>query len=459
MSENVIHKKAIVLGAGVSGLCCTHRLMEQHGAEEVVCLEKASRAGGYIQSENIEGYICDEGPNGFLDKEPRMLEWIESLGISDELIRANEASAHRFLLLNGLLQEIQPPPAFLKTPVLSLKGRMRLLKEPLIRKRTDEAPESIWDFAARRIGPEAADTLVSAMVLGVYGGDAKKLSLTHCFPRMAEMEREYGSLMKAMKAKAKEVGNGGGPAGPGGTLTTFKTGIGRLTERAAEVVAPCLQLDTTVKSISKNPDGAFLVETNSQHFTTDSLVCALPAHASVDLFNEFAPDLSEAVATIRNEPIAVICTGHDKKLVGHDLEGFGYLVPPNQNRDVLGCIWTSSLYDDFAPDGKVYLRTMIGGAIHPEYVDQSDEELMKIMRKEVLFTLGILTDSEFVKIYRHPRGIPQYGLNHGEVLRAIATAEAEHPGLCFTGNSYHGISMNDCVKHAFDVTDKSKASV
>ncbi|MFP6581413.1 MAG: protoporphyrinogen oxidase [Candidatus Hydrogenedentota bacterium] len=455
MSESPIHKKTIVIGAGVSGLCCTHRLMEQHGADAVVCLEKASRAGGYIQSENIDGYICDEGPNGFLDKEPRMLEWIESLGISGELIRANEASARRFLLLNGKLQEIKPPPAFLSSPVLSLKGRMRLLKEPLIRKRTDEAPESIWDFAARRIGPEAADTLVSAMVLGVYGGDAKKLSLTHCFPRMAEMEREYGSLIKAMRAKAKEGRNGGGPAGPGGTLTTFKTGIGRLTERAAEVIASSLKLDTTVKSISKNGDGTFAIETDSQRYTTDSLVCALPAHASVDLFSEFAPDLSKAVATIRNEPIAVICTGHDRKEVGHDLEGFGYLVPPNQKRDVLGCIWTSSLYDDFAPDGRVYLRTMVGGAIHPEYVDQSDDELLKIMHKEVFFTLGMLTDPEFVKIYRHPRGIPQFGLNHGEVLDVIAATESEHPGLRFTGNSYHGISMNDSVKHAFEVTEES----
>lgn len=454
MSEDVLHKKAVVIGAGVSGLCCTHRLMDAWGADQVVCLEKSSRAGGYIQSENIDGYICDEGPNGFLDKEPAMLKWIESLGISDELIQANEASARRFLFLKGRLVEIKPPPGFLLSPALSIPGRLRLLREPFVPKRTDDSPESVWHFAARRIGPEAADNLVSAMVLGVYGGNAKLLSLSHCFPRMAEMEREHGSLIKAMKAKAKEGSGQGGPAGPGGVLTTFQSGIGRLTERAAEVVESCLHLNTSITGISKSEDGGFIVATESATYSAEKLICSVPAHVAAELLRDVAPELGGALLSIRSEPIAVVCTGHDAADVGHDMQGFGYLVPPNQGRDVLGCIWTSSVFDGFAPEGNVYLRTMIGGAIHPEYVEQSDNQLMDYMRKDVFSTMGISTEPEFVKIFRHPHGIPQYGLNHGEVLSAIEEAESEHTGLHLAGNSYHGISMNDCVKQAYVLTER-----
>lgn len=447
-------KKVIVVGGGISGLCCTERLAGKLGADEVLCLEAGSRAGGYIQSEVIDGYICDEGPNGFLDKEPATLEWIEELGISDELIQANEASARRYLLLKNRLVEMKPPPGFLLSPALSIPGRLRLMMEPLIRQRKDDAPESIWDFAARRIGAEAADNLVSAMVLGVYGGDAKKLSLTHCFPRMAEMEREHGSLIKAMMAKKKEAGARGGPAGPGGTLTTFKGGIGRLTERAAEVVSDSLKLNSPVHRLSTDEDRRFQIDTEEATYSAETLICALPAKASCKLFADFDATLAKRFEMVGSEPIAVICTGHKREDVEHSLDGFGFLVPPNQGKDVLGCIWTSSVFDGFAPDGHVYLRTMVGGAIHPEYVEQSDDELLGYVRKDVFGLLGIKTDPTFTKIYRHPGGIPQYGLQHGELLTTLKNAEAQHPRLHFTGNSYHGISMNDCVKHACEVSER-----
>ena len=458
MTADVTEKQVIVIGAGISGLCCTHRLIDSLGAEHVLCLEAGSRAGGHIQSETTDGFICDEGPNGFLDKEPATLAWIESLGISDELIQANESAAKRFLMLRDQLVEIKPPPGFLLSPALSIRGRLRLLREPFIPRRYGDTPESVWDFAARRIGAEAADNLVSAMVLGVYGGDAKKLSLAHCFPRMAEMEREHGSLIKAMRASRRSNSSGssqGGPAGPGGTLTTFRSGIGRLTDRAAEVVGDSLRLNVPVTAISKSDDGRFNVVTNDgASYVSDRLICAVPAHVAVGLFAVFAPALSVSLSRVQTEPIAVVCTGHDRETVPHSMDGFGFLVPPNQGKDVLGCIWTSSVFDDFAPDDRVYLRTMIGGAIHPEYVEQSDEALLEYVRNDVFPQMGIETDPEFVKIYRHARGIPQYGLDHGEVLEAVSKAEAAHPGLHFTGNSFYGISMNDCVKHAFEVTER-----
>lgn len=455
MESDSGHKKAIVIGAGVAGLCCTHRLMRAFGPEHVLCIEKAPRAGGYIQSETIDGYVCDWGPNGFLDKEPATLEWIDELGITDELIQADAASARRFLLINGKLKEMKPPPGFLLTDILSIPGRLRLLCEPFIAQRTSPDPESIWNFASRRIGREAADTLVSAMVLGVYGGNAKELSLRHAFPRMAEMEAEHGSLIKAMKAKAREArANGtkqsGGPAGPGGTLTTFRTGIGRLTQRAAELVEPSLALDLTIARLTKTTNGIFHIETDEHHenLTADHVILALPAHASGPLLQHIAPDLADAIANVPTQPIAVICTGHDRADVPHDTRGFGFLVPPNQHRDVLGCIWSSSVFPGCAPEGKVFLRTMIGGALHPHYVTQSDDELLTHVREDVFRTLGITAPPEFIKIYRHRKGIPQYALRHHKVLDAVAKAESAHPGLHFTGNSYHGISMNDAIKHA-----------
>jgi len=455
------HKKVLVLGAGISGLCTAHRLVRSGMSGDVLVLDAAREAGGYIQSDRVDGYLCDRGPNGFLSKEPLTLEWIEELGLTGELVPANEASAHRFLLLNDRLVEIQPPPAFLFSSLLTLKGKLRLALEPLVPAKRDDTTESVWDFAARRIGAEAADTLVSAMVLGVFGGDAHALSLAHCFPRMAEMELKHGGLFKAMLAKKKEAkasgASAGGPMGPGGVLTTFKEGMGLLTRTAAENLSGSIQLEAQIERISYAEEQFVVSCTNGTHYTADCLVSALPAHAVGEIEWDLEGSVVEAAAKISCSPIAVVCTAFDRKDVPHDCNGFGYLVPPNQEKSVLGCIWTSSVFPGFAPEGKVFLRTMIGGALHPEYVGESDEALLAKVDRDVHRVLGITSEPEMTRIYRHRHGIPQYSLEHGEVLEAFGQFEFDNPGLYFTGNSLRGISMNDCVVDAYKTAERSHA--
>ena len=449
----------VVIGGGISGLCLAHRLVRAHGLDDLVVLEASDYAGGHVRTEEVDGYLLDRGPNGFLDREPLMLEWVEELGLTDELVQANEASARRFLLLKDRLAELVGPPAFLFSRVLSPMGRARLLREPMVRAKRDGAPESIWDFAARRIGPEAADTLVSAMVLGVYGGDAKKLSLEHCFPRMAAMEREHGGLFRAMLAKRKEGAGRGSAMGPGGTLTTFNGGIGTLVKQAAEALGDCVRCNACVRFIERDDKGFRVQLEGGETLDSERVVLALPAFAAAELTSAFDKTLSEALASIDYAPIAVVCTGYDKADVGHALDGFGYLVPPNQGKGVLGCIWTSSVFPQTVPKGKVLLRTMIGGALGPGALSESDEQLLDRIRRDVHSFLGISSEPELLRIYRHKRGIPQYGLNHGEVLQEIEAAQARHPGLYLTGNAYRGISMNDCVVEAYNLAGRIHESV
>ena len=399
------------------------------------------------------------GPNGFLDKEPKTLEWIDELGLTDQLVRANEASAHRFVCINDQLVELKPPPAFLTSPVMSPAGKLRLLMEPLIGPKTDHTPESVWHFAARRIGKQAADNLVSAMVLGVYGGDAKQLSLAHAFPRMAEMEREHGGLFKAMIAKKKEAKKngttGGSPMGPGGTLTTFKNGIGSFTHAAYEKVRDSVSLNKALKNVSKTDNGFQVDCEDGTAIQTDAVVCAIPPHAIRSRFDTISPNIHTAAAKVHCAPVAVVCTGYDRDQVDHDLNGFGFLVPPNQNKPVMGCIWATSVFDDVAPDGAVMLRSMIGGVLRPELVSGSDEDLVGHIEQEIHPLMGITTPPKFVQIFRHANGIPQYNLNHQEILDTITTVENQAPGLYFTGNWLRGISMNDCVVDGYAVSARA----
>jgi len=450
-----IHKKVAVIGAGITGLCCAHQLTKSLGADQVCVLEASNKAGGYIQTDTIDGYQCDLGPNGFLDKEPKTLEWIEELGLTDQLVRANDASAHRFVMLKNKLVELKPPPAFLTSPVMSIGGKLRLMMEPLVRAKKDDSPESVWEFAARRIGRQAADNLVSAMVLGVYGGDAKKLSLRHAFPRMAEMEKEHGGLFKAMKAKKREHQyDVGTPQGPAGTLTTFRGGIGAFTTAAWDGVEKSVMLRKNVVDVTRTDDLYQLRCEGGTVIHAESVICAIPPHAIDSQFDSLDTAISSAASKVDCAPIVVVCTGYFRRDVGHSLNGFGYLVPPNQKKNVMGCIWASSVFDNTVPAGKVMLRTMMGGAIQPNLIYDSDETLLGHIQREIHPLLSITEPPDFIRIYRHPHGIPQYNLNHQAVLDQMDGVEKKLPGIFFTGNWLRGISMNDCVVDGYAVSAK-----
>lgn len=428
----------------MTGLCAAHHLSKAFGTDSVLLIEGSDYVGGHTRTDQIDGFSCDWGPNGFLNREPLTLEWVDELGLTPELVLANEAAAHRFILKNDQLIEILGPPKFLLQPLLSVKGRARLLCEPMIRAKRDDAPESVWDFAARRIGREAADMMVGPMVSGIFAGDAHALSLAHCFPRMAAMERDYGTLFNALMAK-RRVDKEASAMGPKGVLTSFAGGIGHLAQVATAKLGNRVRSGNRVTRLTK-PNGTFRIET-SAGLTVDaaSVVVAVPAFAAAELTGELDPALSKTLRNIAYADCVVICTGYRKSHVSRDVNGFGFLVPRNQNKRLLGCLWTSSIFPKQAPDDWVLLRTIYGGYNDPDVVRLDDAQLLEHVRREVDPLLGISSKPEFVRIFRHFKGIPQYLLSHGTYLNEIEAAESRFPGLVMAGNAYRGVGLNDCV--------------
>ena len=224
-----------IVGGGIAGLTTAYYLSRQ--GREVVVFEREAAAGGLTQSDQLQGYTIDRGPNGFLTNVPETLALAESLGLADELATASELAQHRFLYQNGALQALPTSPmAFVRTRLVSAKAKARLLFEPFAPKRPAGIDETVYEFARRRVGEEFATVFMRAMVLGITAGDAKAISLAALFPRMRQLEDHYGSLSQALLATVLKRRKGtGGPAGPGGRLTSFKHGgIARLTHALAE---------------------------------------------------------------------------------------------------------------------------------------------------------------------------------------------------------------------------------
>jgi oxygen-dependent protoporphyrinogen oxidase len=476
-------KRVVVVGGGIAGLTTALHLIDR-GADvadglEVTVLEAAPRVGGNIRTDRQDGWTIEQGPNGYLDNVPATRQLVRRLGLEDRLQPANERAAKRYLYRHGRMHLLPTGPVrFLASPVLSKRGRLRVLMEPFANRAPHGADETIFEFASRRIGHEAASTLIDAMVSGVFAGDINRLSLSSTFPKMAEMEARHGGLVKAMLARMRErkaakrrvaelkrkgedvedLTSPGGPAGPGGTLTSLDDGLDLLVTTLHEVLGDRIHLATKVEQVQRLSvkDSAHWRVTlgSGEDVPADALVLAVPAPYATPLFAGVDRDLHAATAELQSASLAVVALGFAEDSIGGPPEGFGFLVPRGEGPRILGCLWDSSLFPGRAPKGSVLMRLMIGGAHDPEAVTLDDDSLVQTVRADLATTMGVTALPVTTRIYRHHVGIGQYTVGHDGRLGRIHARLDELGHLWVAGSSYYGVSMNACIEKAGTQSDE-----
>ena len=467
-------KNIIIIGGGISGLATAWLLRAKAQASgkelEITLLEKEERPGGKIRSIKADGYTCEWGPNGFLDSKPQTLDLCRALGVDGNLHRSNDNARKRFIYSGGELHQLPDGgPTFLTSRLISWPGKLRLALEPtpFIASAPVGVDETLADFGRRRLGGEALDKLIAPMVSGIFAGDPETMSLESCFPRIAELEREYGGLIRAMimlsKKKKKDIADGkvvSSAAGPGGVLTSFREGIQYLSDALATSLDGVVQTGITVTSVQRGAGGVYQVtSSDGACLEADQVIMASPAFAAAEMLATLDNDISAVLRQIPYASMTVVCFGYRREQIKRSLDGFGYLIPKKEGRSTLGTLWDSSMFENRAAENNVLLRSMMGGACFPEYVNLSDDEVVARVRQDLQMTMGIDVAPEFVRIFRHPQAIPQYTVGHGERLQKLAYLLKSHQGLILTGNSYRGIGLNDCVAAAEQAADEALAIV
>jgi len=429
--------KINIVGAGISGLATAQAVLARKPDAEITVFEADQRIGGKVWTESsTRGYLCEGGVNGFLDKIPRTLELCRQTGVSP--LPADAAAQKRYVYSRGELHKLpEKPPEFLRSRLLSVRGRLRVIYET-IAGGTDNPDETLAQFGTRRLGREAFERLIDPMASGVFAGDAAKLSLKSCFPRINEIEQE------------RREGNKNTPGpGPGGRLTSFANGMSALTDKLADQLGSRIRIATPVRDISRNGNRYLLQLDNGAEDESDILILAAPAHAQARMLQNLNPGLSGLLDEIPYPALSVVCFGYRKQDVGQVLDGFGFLVPSRERRAVLGTIIDSNVFPGRAPDDSVLLRSMVGGARTPERALLPDDQLIGKVQSDLKDMLGVNAELDFIRIFRHRRAIPQYIVGHAARLEAIDEQLQRHPGLILTGNAFRGVSLNDCVVNAW----------
>ncbi len=447
-----ISKHIVVVGAGISGLCTAYWLKKR--GFNVTVFEADSEPGGTMKTIRRGGWLIETGPNSALETTPLLRELFDQLEITDQRLYADDAASKRFIVRNSMLNVLPMGlGSFLSTRLWSVGGKLRLLKEPFIKKALKE--ESIAEFVTRRLGKEFLDYAINPFVAGVYAGSPEKLSVRFAFPKLYALEANYGGLMKGTiksrreRKKRKEI------AKDRARLFSFSNGMQTLPNRLAEALGDSLRLSTQVEHIipmraGRYPKYTISITNNSIRTSVDAdaVVLSTPAYAASNIIRPIDPEMASMLDAIYYPPVAEIFLGFKHDQIRRRLDGFGFLVPEVEKKNILGCIWSSSLFPDRAPTGYVALTSFVGGSRQPGLVDSTDAKLMEIVMDDLRSLMGIDGMPALVKIVRWKSAIPQYNVGYGMTIKAIERFEQNYRGTFLCSNYRGGIAVGDCVMNA-----------
>jgi oxygen-dependent protoporphyrinogen oxidase len=454
----------VIIGGGITGLAAAYTLATRiHSAGGVLSctlIEGSGRLGGKILTEHSEGFVIEGGPESFLAQKPWGTELCGRLGLADSLIGTNPQHRKTFVWLGGRLHKLPEGlvmgiPAklgpFLRTTLLSWPAKLRLGAEFFLPPNAHTRDESLGAFFRRRLGQEALDHIVEPLLTGIYTGDADQLSLLATFPRFRDMEQEHGSLLKALWHAKRKTDNTGVAATP---FITLRQGLGHLVLTLENSLkGTTLLTGTRVRELRRQNEQRYVIVMDDHSIVADAVIMTTPAYDAAELLTPLDPVLGEHLAGIVYAGSVTISLGFRKTDLRHDLDGYGFVVPRVEHRQLTASTWTSSKWDHRAPQDSVLLRCYLGGVGREDVLTRTDQELINIARDELRLILGIHRAPVIARVYRWPRGMPQYQLGHLDRLAAITERLGRLPGMFLAGAGYRGVGIPDCIRDGIAAAD------
>jgi oxygen-dependent protoporphyrinogen oxidase len=484
----------VIIGGGISGLSAAFYLGRQ--AREAgqplryTLVERDARFGGKLVTDTIGEFVVEGGPDSILTQKPWGVQLARDLGLGDQLIGINDLPRKVYFLAGGrprpmpdgmmLIVPTRLGP-FLRSPLLSPLGKLRMLLDLVIPARQGDADETLADFIRRRFGEEALLRLAEPLLAGIHNSESERQSLLATFPRLREIERLHGSLIRGMRAAGRRGDGVAGrrgdgarddasitrspahpltPSLPSSPFVTLKGGIATLADALVRALDGRLIGGVGVAALDYDPAASrpYRVRLeDGELLEADAVILTAPAFSAADLVEPFQPQLAAGLRQIRYVTTASVSLAYAKREIGEPLDGYGLVIPRTERRRINAVTISSSKFAHRAPDDGVLLRVFVGGSRNPEVAELEDAPLLDLARAELRDILGVRAAPLWSRIYRWPRSNPQYDVGH---LSRIDALEALCPaGLHLCGSAYRGVGIPDCARQGREAAEKALAAV
>jgi oxygen-dependent protoporphyrinogen oxidase len=467
-------KRVAIIGGGTAGLAAAYELEKQRKAGAAVeweLFEASGRLGGLLSTTRVETpsgrFVMEDGPDGWVTDKPWARELAEELGLGADVIACNEERRRTMVLVGGKL-ETMPQRMRMMVPedlgalegssLFSDEARAAYAREfasaEALKASAPGKDESVASFVERHFGREVLEKIGAPLLGGVFGGDAYKLSVRAVMPQFVKMEQEYGSLILALQARAKERGE----RKPQPAFHSLKDGMGSLAE-ALVVRLPMERVRLRRRAYSLKREGKlWCLRTAAADSTAKSkrhfqhVMLAAPVDAARALL---LPLEAHAAALIPSDASSavLVAMGWESEASNsiHVPEGFGFLVPEGSTETtLLAATFVDQKYSHRAPQGGRILRAFFGGRNAEAMLNAPDEAVIAAAHAQLSRILGPLPApvAALTTVRRWPRSLPQYEVGHMERMAELDELVVRLGGLTLLGNGYRGVGVPDLIRDA-----------
>jgi oxygen-dependent protoporphyrinogen oxidase len=446
----VTNPTVAVVGGGISGLCAAYALHKR--GRPYLLLEASDRFGGVIRTETEAGFVLEAGPDSMLALKPQGIELCRELGLGDRLVPTNPETRNVFVLHRGALHPLPDGMMLavptrvlpmLRTRLFSWPGKLRMGLELVLPGRGGNDDESIASFLRRRFGQEAVDRLGEPLLAGIHAGDPERLSILATFPRLRELERTRGSLVRATRRgpAARRPGDA-----PPAAFYSLRCGLEELVTALVGRLDPAvLRTRAAVAEVARRDEGFELRLEDGERVRAASVVVAAPGPRIASALAGVVPEASRVLSSVPFASTATILLGFKRVDVRHPLDGYGLVVPASERLRTNALSFVSTKLPFRAPEGHVLLRAFVGGVRDTDALSLSDDEMIEIVTNEMRSVLGLSGRPVVSRVFRWPSATPQLEVGHLERVRQVEREIATVPGLFLTGAGVRATGIPDMV--------------
>ena len=285
-----------IVGGGLTGLTAAYYLGHAKPDWNIILYEQAPRFGGKIQTQRVDDFVVELGPDSYLGRKTEMTDLIYDLGLGDTLVSNETGQAFVYDKgsihpipggsIMGIPTEMMP---FVKATLISWPGKLRAgldyFKKPYQLDKNGDV--SIGHFFKYHLGQEMMDKLIEPLLAGIYGGDIYKISLLSTFPHFIQVEQKYGNMVKGMMAAKMGHSKAGVTKAAKGAVAEGdvpRAGKGTMTDRqfeSHEAKSAKAQADMASRKGTAAQSGMFRQLTGGLESVITAIVEAMPSNVTL----------------------------------------------------------------------------------------------------------------------------------------------------------------------------------